>query len=65
MANFILEISFFYSCYKYFSFFINYKKTVLSAFYKSGLPGLVGGIILSVGFASYVFAMYEYNCSKC
>ena len=39
--------------------FINYKKTVFSALYKSGLPGLVGGIILSVGFASYVFAMYE------
>ena len=39
--------------------FINYKKTVFNAFYKSGLPGLVGGIILSLGFASYVFAMYE------
>ena len=39
--------------------FINYKKTVFSALYKSGLPGLIGGIILSVGFASYVFAMYE------
>ena len=39
--------------------FIKYKKTVFSALYKSGLPGLFGGIILSVGFASYVFAMYE------
>ena len=39
--------------------FINYKKTVFGALYKSGLPGLIGGIILSVGFASYVFAMYE------
>ena len=39
--------------------FINYKKTVFSALYKSGLPGLFGGIILSVGFASYVFAIYE------
>ena len=39
--------------------FINYKKTVFSALYKSGLPGLIGGIILSLGFASYVFAMYE------
>ena len=39
--------------------FINYKKTVFDALYKSGLPGLVGGIILAVGFASYVFAMYE------
>ena len=39
--------------------FINYKKTVFSALYKSGLPGLIGGIILSLGFASYGFAMYE------
>ena len=48
---FILVISIF--------LFISYKKTVFSALYKSGLPGLVGGIILSIGFASYVFAMYE------
>ncbi len=48
---FILVISIF--------LFISYKKTVFSALYKSGLPGLIGGIILSVGFASYVFAMYE------
>ena len=39
--------------------FISYKKIVFSALYKSGFPGLIGGIILSVGFASYVFAMYE------
>ena len=39
--------------------FISYKKTVFSVLYKSGLPGLIGGIILSLGFASYVFAMYE------
>tara|TARA_S200000501_G_scaffold297817_1_gene284171 strand:- start:55 stop:927 length:873 start_codon:yes stop_codon:yes gene_type:complete len=38
---------------------ISYKKTVFSALYKSGIPGLVGGVILSIGFASYVFAMYE------
>ena len=38
---------------------ISYKKTVFSALYKSGFPGLVGGVILSIGFASYVFAMYE------
>ena len=39
--------------------FVVYKKTVFSAMYKSGLPGLIGGIILSIGFASYVYAMYE------
>ena len=38
---------------------ITYKGKVLSALYKSGVPGLIGGIILSIGFASYVFAMYE------
>ena len=38
---------------------VNYKKTVFDALYKSGVPGLFGGIILAVGFASYVFAMYE------
>ena len=37
----------------------SYKKTFFSALYKSGLPGLIGGIILSIGFSSYVFAMYE------
>ena len=37
----------------------SYKGKVFSALYKSGVPGLIGGIILSIGFASYVFAMYE------
>ena len=39
--------------------FISYKNTVFSALYKSGLPGFIGGLILSIGFVSYVFAMYE------
>ena len=26
---------------------------------KSGVPGLFGGIILAIGFSSYVFAMYN------
>ena len=38
---------------------ISYKRKIFTALYKSGLPGLIGGIILSIGFASYVFAMYE------
>ena len=38
---------------------ITYKKKVFSAFYKSGVPGLVGGIVLAFGFCSYVFAMYN------
>ena len=38
---------------------ISYKKKIFSSFYDSGLPGLIGGIILSVGFCGYVFAMYS------
>ena len=38
---------------------ISYKKETLKAFYKSGLPGCIGGIILSFGFCGYVFAMYN------
>ena len=36
-----------------------YKKDIFKAVYKSGFPGLIGGIILGIGFSSYVFAMYE------
>jgi len=35
-----------------------YKKNIFSTFYKSGFPGLIAGIFLGAGFASYVFAMY-------
>ena len=38
---------------------ITYKKKLFSAFYDSGLPGLIGGIVLSFGFCGYVFAMYN------
>ena len=38
---------------------ISYKKKIFSAFYNSGLPGFFGGIILSLGFCGYVFAMYN------
>ena len=37
----------------------SYKKNVLKAFKNSGLPGLIGGLILSSGFCGYVFAMYN------
>ncbi|WP_075520060.1 DMT family transporter [Candidatus Pelagibacter communis] len=39
--------------------FLTYKTKVLHAFKKSGLPGLIGGIVLSSGFCGYVFAMYN------
>ena len=38
---------------------ISYKRNFISAFYKSGVPGLIGGIILAFGFSGYVFAMYN------
>jgi len=36
-----------------------YKKKTLESFYKSGLPGFFGGVVLSFGFCGYVFAMYN------
>ena len=38
---------------------ITYKSKVLESFYVSGLPGFIGGLILSIGFCGYVFAMYN------
>ena len=38
---------------------VNYKKDVFNKIYISGIPGLIGGIILGIGFSSYVFAMYN------
>ena len=36
-----------------------YKKQIFSVLYKSGIPGICGGLILGLGFSSYVFAMYN------
>ena len=38
---------------------ISYKQKIFSVLIKSGITGLFGGLILAVGFASYVFAMYN------
>ena len=38
---------------------ITYKSKVLKSFYDSGLLGFIGGLILSIGFCGYVFAMYN------
>ena len=38
---------------------ITYKKKLFNSFYLSGLPGFIGGAILSIGFCGYVFAMYN------
>ena len=37
---------------------ITYKKNFFKVFYISGIPGLIAGLFLGLGFASYVFAMY-------
>ena len=36
-----------------------YRRQTLKSFYLSGLPGFIGGIVLSFGFCGYVFAMYN------
>ena len=38
---------------------LTYRKKLFNAFLSSGIPGLVGGLILSTGFCGYVFAMYN------
>ena len=35
-----------------------YKKNFFKSFYNSGIPGFVGGLILGIGFAAYIFSMY-------
>ena len=37
---------------------IAFKKNFFKSFYNSGLPGLIAGIFLGIGFSAYVFAMY-------
>ena len=36
-----------------------YKKQIFNVLHKSGIPGICGGLILGLGFSSYVFAMYN------
>jgi len=38
---------------------ISYKQKIFSVLFKSGVPGLFGGVVLSSGFFGYVFAMYN------
>ena len=38
---------------------VTYKKKIFKSFYDSGIPGFLGGFILSIGFCGYVFSMYN------
>ena len=51
--------SIFFSIVVLFFLFLNYKKNFFNSIYKIGLPGFFGGIVLSCGYAGYVFAMYN------
>ena len=49
---------FFFSIIVALYLLITYKKNFFKSFYNSGIPGLIAGLFLGFGFASYVFAMY-------
>ena len=51
--------SVFFSIVVLFFLILNYKKNFFSSIYKIGLPGFFGGMVLSCGYAGYVFAMYN------
>jgi len=49
---------FFFSIIVAIYLLFTYKKNFFKSFYNSGLSGFIGGIILAIGFAAYVFSMY-------
>ena len=49
---------FFFSIIVALYLLISYKKKFFNVFYTSGLPGIIAGFFLSIGFAAYIFAMY-------
>ena len=51
--------SVFFSIVVLFFLIISHKKIFFSSIYKAGLPSLFGGMVLSCGYAGYVFAMYN------
>ena len=51
--------SVFFSIVVLFFLIISYKKNFFNSIYKAGLPSLFGGMVLSCGYAGYVFAMYN------
>ena len=51
--------SVFFSLVVLFFLIVSYKKNIFNSIYRIGLPGLFGGMVLSCGYAGYVFAMYN------
>ena len=51
--------SVFFSIVVLFFLIISHKKNFFNSIYKIGLPGFFGGMVLSCGYAGYVFAMYN------
>ena len=51
--------SVFFSIVVLFFLIITHKKNLFTSIYKVGLPGFFGGMVLSCGYAGYVFAMYN------
>ena len=51
--------SVFFSIVVLFFLILNYKKKFFNSIYKIGMPGFFGGMVLSCGYVSYVFAMYN------
>ena len=51
--------SVFFSITVLFFLIITYKLKFINSIIKSGIPGIFGGVILSAGYAGYVFAMYN------
>ncbi len=49
---------FFFSIIVVLYLLITYKKNFFKSFYNSGIPGFIGGLILGIGFAAYIFSMY-------
>ena len=49
---------FFFSIIVALYLLFTYKKNFFKSFYYSGIPGFVGGLILAIGFAAYIFSMY-------
>ena len=50
---------FFFSIIVALYLLITFKKNFFKSFHASGLPGLIAGIFLGIGFSAYVFAMYH------